>query len=175
MCVVPSVRYRAARHDNGGQMRTLLTLCVSFAIVLSACSGDSETEPAADEAIADDVVDELEVRDDAADDLDEMLRIKGELDEANDRFVSLHAASLRGPSERGCRYEETRTMDAIDRLDVGLPSAEFRMALDEMRVAAALLATDCTLGAGIGDPQRWLDAASQAALSLEELIIDAGG
>jgi len=155
-------------------MRRLLTLCVAFAVVLSACSDGNEVEKAAEEATSDDVVDELEVSNNAGN-LDELQRVKEELAEADQRLLILHSASLRGPSDQGCRYEEDRTMAAIDRLDVGLPSAEFRMALDEMRVAASLLATDCRTGAGIGDPQRWFDAARQASLALEELIIDAGG
>lgn len=155
-------------------MRRLLTLCASFAVVLSACGDDNAAEPAFDEAISDEEVDEVEPGNNA-EDLEELLRIREGLAAADDHLVSLHSASLLGPSDRGCRYEEDRTMAAIDRLDVGLPSAEFRLALDEMRVAASLLATDCTTGAGIGDSQRWFDAANQASLALEQLIIDAGG
>jgi hypothetical protein len=153
-------------------MRQLLIACVSFAVVLTACGDGTEAEPAVDEAPSDRAVDELEVADDEAEDLDELLKIKEELEAANSRFADLHSASLRGD---GCRYEEDRTMAAIERLDVGLPSAEFRTALDDMRVAAALLAVTCRTGGGAGETQSWFDAAGSAELALERLIIDAGG
>ena len=158
-------------------MRAPSTVVIMSAVILTACDGGRESDPGvADESTtADATVEQPVVPDEDDESLDDLLRLKQQLVVASERYADLHSASFGSPSEGACRYEEDRVMSAIEQLDVGLPSAEFRTALNEMRVAVGLLTVTCATGAGSRDTDRWFDAAGSAELALEQLIIDAGG